>query len=438
MQVFNDLPEPWIIQERKRNTTDLMMIHLNINSCQIKLDDLILLNKELKSHVIFLSETKIDSSYTNAQVALEGYHTYRKDRKKGHGGLMAYFSSKMVSHRVKLPKQYKLLEVLAINATINNNDVLFVGIYRTPKVTGTDCYRKLEEEFNGPFYSCVLSSQAFDSEQQGLYHNKVIPSLPPVQRLGNQAHNRKMDYSLRMWATMECNTLVLTGDLNLDRLRPERTEGKILLSLEDDYGLECLIKDPTRIMPTSETLLDVILTNKPELFKASGVLNPEMSDHHLVYGIMKHRVSQHERKVVTFRSTKTLDVEKLNEDLSCAPWNVIDTFNTLDEKYLFWESLFNTIVEKHMPTKRVRFRKVDVPYMTPEWKRAIKMKRKFAKQYAQSRTEENCELKRIWRNKATSYRRKSIKEYWKQKADDLKAKPSELYKTFKPFLSDKK
>ena len=281
----NDLPEPWIIQERKRNTTDLMMFHLNINSCQNKLDDLILLNKELKSHVIFL----IDSSYNNAQLALKGYHTYRMDRKKGGGGLMAYFSSRMVSHRVKLPKQYKLLEILAINATINNNDVLFVGIYRAPNATGTDYYRKLEEEFN----------------------------------------------SLCMWATIECNTLILTGDLNLDRLRPERTEGNILLSLEEVYGLECLIKDPTRITPTSETLLDVILTNKPELFKTSGALNPEMSDHHLVYGIMKERVSQHERKVVTFRSTRTLDVEKLNEDLSCALWNVMDCFDTLNEKYSF-------------------------------------------------------------------------------------------------------
>ena len=66
------------------------------------------------------------------------------------------------------------------------------------------------------------------------------------------------------------------------------------------------------------------------------------------------------------------------------------------------------------------------------------MKRKFAKKYAQSRTEENWELKRIWRNKATSYRRKAIKEYWKQKAGDLRAKPREFYKTFRPFLSDKK
>ena len=34
-------------------------------------------------------------------------------------------------------------------------------------------------------------------------------------------------------------------------------------------------------------------------------------------------------------------------------------------KYNYWESLFNSVAEKHMPTKRMRFRKMDVPYMTP-------------------------------------------------------------------------
>ena len=110
-----------------------------------------------------------------------------------------------------------------------------------------------------------------------------------------------------MWATMECNTLVLTGDLNLDRLRPEHKEGQILLNLEEVYGLECLNKDPTRVTPTSATLLDFILTNKPDVFIASGVMNPEISDHYLVYRIMKVRMSQHQRKRVTFRSTKSLD-----------------------------------------------------------------------------------------------------------------------------------
>ena len=38
---------------------------------------------------------------------------------------------------------------------------------------------------------------------------------------------------------------------------------------------------------TSATLLDVILTNKPEHFSSRGVFDPEISDHHLIYGVMK-------------------------------------------------------------------------------------------------------------------------------------------------------
>jgi len=44
-----------------------MIAHLNINSVQNKLDDLKLLNRDLKSQVIFLSETKIGSSYKDDQ-----------------------------------------------------------------------------------------------------------------------------------------------------------------------------------------------------------------------------------------------------------------------------------------------------------------------------------------------------------------------------------
>ena len=65
------------------------MIHLNINSIQNKFDELKLLNRGLKSQVIILSETKIDSSYKSDQFRLQGYQMYRKDRKKGGGGLFA-------------------------------------------------------------------------------------------------------------------------------------------------------------------------------------------------------------------------------------------------------------------------------------------------------------------------------------------------------------
>ena len=69
-----------IIDYRKDKHHDLMIAHLNINSVQNKLDDLKLLNRELKSQVIFLSATKIDSSYKDDQFLMRGYNMFRKDR----------------------------------------------------------------------------------------------------------------------------------------------------------------------------------------------------------------------------------------------------------------------------------------------------------------------------------------------------------------------
>ena len=48
-------------------------------------------------------------------------------------------------------------------------------------------------------------------------------------------------------------------------------------------------------------------------------------------------------------------------------WNVVEICDTLDEKYKYWELLYY-IVQEHMPTKKMRFRKTDRPYMTSEWR----------------------------------------------------------------------
>jgi exonuclease III len=69
----------------KKNTREALLIHLNINSIQNKFEELKILNDQLKSHIIFISETKNDKSYPNSQFSMAGYIMYRLDRKKGGG-----------------------------------------------------------------------------------------------------------------------------------------------------------------------------------------------------------------------------------------------------------------------------------------------------------------------------------------------------------------
>ena len=191
----------------------------------------------------------------------------------------------------------------------------------------------------------------------------------------------------------------------MDRLVPERGEGRILKDLEEVNNLHCLITEPTRVTANSQTLLDVLLTNTPELFKRCGVFNPDLSDHHMIYGEMIEKVRKHRPKKITFRQTKNTNFELLNQELLNAPWHVGDIFSSVDDKYDYWNGLFESVVNLHAPLKSKRVREKDIPYMTQEWKKALREKRKYAIKFAKDRTAENFELKRKYRNIAIRERR---------------------------------
>ena len=90
-----------------------------------------------------------------------------------------------------------------------------------------------------------------------------------------------------------------------------------------------------------------------------------------------------------------------------------------------------------MPIKKLRVREKGVPYITREWKEAIRKKRKYAKRHQKLQTEESDQLRKQWRNIATSIRRKAIRRYWKERSDELRTNPRTFFKTFRPFLRDK-
>ena len=57
---------------------------------------------------------------------------------------------------------------------------------------------------------------------------------------------------------------VILSDLNCDlSSRPLYQQSENLLQMINLYQLYQLIKEPTRITPTSKTLIDLVITNKP-------------------------------------------------------------------------------------------------------------------------------------------------------------------------------
>lgn len=81
-----------------------------------------------------------------------------------------------------------------------------------------------------------------------------------------------------------------------------------------------------------------------------------------------------------------MDTDQLNEDLVGAPWIVGETFVAFEDQYDAWKTIFESVLDKHMPKKKMGVRQKDVPYMTEDWKMEIRNKRKYAQLFAQNRT----------------------------------------------------
>ena len=91
--------------------------------------------------------------------------------------------------------------------------------------------------------------------------------------------------------------------------------------------------------------MDVILTNKPEIFTESDVYDPGLSDHRMVYAVTRENAIHYPGKVTSFRSFKNLNEEELLRDLRVAPQHVGDIFDTVDDRYFYWSKLINDVLD---------------------------------------------------------------------------------------------
>lgn len=126
----------------------------------------------------------------------------------------------------------------------------------------------------------------------------------------------------------------------------------------------------------SHSLVDVLLTNRPELFKKRGNYYPALSDHALIFGVIRDMIKTNKSKIIYFRSFKNFNIETFNQQLSLAPWHVGKIFEDVEDQLFYWNTLMKNIVDEHAPVRKTRVRDKDVPYMTTKWKNAIRTKRR--------------------------------------------------------------
>ena len=76
---------------------------------------------------------------------------------------------------------------------------------------------------------------------------------------------------------------IIIGDINCDFDTPLDNNTRHLSCILNSFGYNQLIKEPTRITSTTSTIIDHLMTNRPDVVSSSGVKQCGISDHDVLY-----------------------------------------------------------------------------------------------------------------------------------------------------------
>lgn len=220
--------------QAETNIRGLKVAHINCCGLFRKLTEIKLILQESKIDILGITETHLSDKIKNEEIRIDGYTVQRLDRSNQQGGgCLIYYRDDL--DVIPKPK----LEVKSVGATwievICRSQRLLIGtVYRPPK----------------------------DKDFYDTFKNKLDD----------------------LWTKQ--NNILLIGDFNSDLMtRNKNDQGKKLQRILNMFGLKNVIKKPTRVAASSETVIDLIISSETSKVIKSGSLDPGISDHKLIYSV---------------------------------------------------------------------------------------------------------------------------------------------------------
>ena len=135
----------------------------------------------------------------------------------------------------------------------------------------------------------------------------------------------------------ERNNLILLGDFNMDQLGKNNSTKRLLNSFAIQNDIKQIIKEPTRITEHSKTLIDLVFVNIEHRIVQSRIIYTSLSDHSLVYCVVKGGIPKLPPKRIEYRSFKNYTKDAFVKDLSQVPWSIIGGVESVNDGVFLWE-----------------------------------------------------------------------------------------------------
>ena len=350
-----------------------MLGYININSVRNKLKNLVDVVND-NFDVLAIAETKLNDSFPDSQFLIQGYKApYRLDKTDTSGGILVYIKNGLPSTRLNIFSIPEDIQVVLVEITLKKSKWLVISIYRPP-------------------------SQKLDYFLQNL--SQIV-----------DFYNYK--------------NCVIVGDFNADPNSP------LLCSFMDEMCLHNHVNFKTCYKSAEGTCIDLILSNQKHCLKHTGNFHTGISDyHHLIYTMLKSTYVRLPPKLLRYRSYRKFVKKDYIDDLEYA-------LGTFDIDYDMFESVIESVLDRHAPMKSKIIRGNEKPHMNKVLKKAIMTRTRLWNVYRKSKSSSDLHAYKTQRNFVTKLNREAKREYFSEACKSSRTDPKVFWKLCKPFFSDK-
>ena len=145
-------------------------------------------------------------------------------------------------------------------------------------------------------------------------------------------------------------------------LHPAKQGVSSYLQHLSDLSLRQLITEPTRPGP-AESLIDHLITNRPDLTSTASVTPCNISDHDLITALITDVKTRHVPKTITVRSTRHVNSDALCLDLLQADWSQLYGADSTSSMWNSFLAVWNPVINRHMPMRTIRVKNRPGPWL---------------------------------------------------------------------------
>ena len=142
-------------------------------------------------------------------------------------------------------------------------------------------------------------------------------------------------------------TVIIMGDININYL--DKNNQNDIKDIFMWNGYKQLVTKATRITEDFKTLIDTILTNKPENIPKIDTILTSLSDHDMVGYVRKLNHLKYECKTIHCRNYKDYDPKALQKDLQDQSWVTYYSIQEPNSVWIYLKWILTHLFDKHAP-----------------------------------------------------------------------------------------